>query len=185
MSWVYFKAIWSHYVALLCFPSIEFTSLSVWQAGGSTLATREVRGTSLTTCRRLRRIVLPPLCRSGPPAPLIAAAEMLVLQLSDYRLRLANVSLSRFRRGYRQSANDEGISSRPPSPPDKSLVFQLGLRKVIHRSYLPSLVFRSGQCEWECHSWKAVNVYSTAKHILDFFIFGNNINNNSSETYDC
>lgn len=69
-----------------------------------TLTIWEVSAEILTTCRQLQRLVSPPFCRSRPVAPLIVAAEMLVLQCSDYRLLPGNVSLSRFQHGYRQYA---------------------------------------------------------------------------------
>lgn len=69
-----------------------------------TLTIWEVSAAFLTTCRQLQRLVSPPFCHSRPVAPLIVAAEMLVLQCSDYRLLSGNVSLSRFQHGYRQYA---------------------------------------------------------------------------------
>lgn len=111
-----------------------------------TLTIWEVSAVILTTCRQLQRLVSPPFCRSRPVAPLIVAAEMLVLQCSDYRLLHGNVSLSHFQHGYRQYATGKGISSHSTSWPDNSLVFQLELRTSLYWSYLPLPVSHNDSC---------------------------------------
>lgn len=81
-------------------------------------------GSILTTCRQLQRLVSSPFCHSRPVAPLIVAAEMLVLQCSDYRLLPSNVSLSRLQHGYRQYATGKK---------EFLLIHQAGL--TIHSSF--------------------------------------------------